>query len=121
MAEVTMHGAEIAWTKHVSLVKTKTGYSARCKKGLWRVDATTKAQAEKEGRYYFVQYFMDGEYAMLEENKEKHKCAKGFISMDASFLHESGKGAWPIITVRFALEDWKARDAFIKHFKGDRK
>ena len=121
MAEVTMCDAEIAWTKHVSLVKTKTGYSARCKKGLWRVDATTKAQAEKEGRYYFVQYFMDGEYAMLEENKEKHKCVKGFIRMDASFLHESGKGAWPIITVRFALEDWKARDAFIKHFKGDRK
>ena len=70
MAEVTMHGAEIAWTKHTSLVKTKTGYSAKCKKGLWRVDAPTKEQAEKEGRYYFSQYFLDGEYAMLEEAKK---------------------------------------------------
>ena len=67
MDEVTMREADEAWTKQVFLIKTKTGYSARCKKGMWRVDAPTKEQAEKEGRHYFAQYFMDGEYAMLEE------------------------------------------------------
>lgn len=43
-------------------------------------------------------------------------CEHGFIGMDASFIHEPNEGSWPIVTVRFALNDWKARDAFMKHF-----
>jgi hypothetical protein len=44
-------------------------------------------------------------------------CEHGFISMDASFIYESEVGAHPIVTVRFALEDWESRDAFVKHFR----
>ena len=46
------------------------------------------------------------------------KCCKlGFIGMDSSFIHESKVGAHPIVTVRFALDDWKSRDEFVKHFR----
>ena len=44
-------------------------------------------------------------------------CEHGFIGMDASFIHEAEVGAHPIVTVRFALEDWESRDAFVEHFR----
>ena len=51
-----------AYKKWVSVRKCKDGrYTFTCKKGLWMVNAP-KEQAEAEARYYFVQYFMDGEY-----------------------------------------------------------
>lgn len=50
-------------------------------------------------------------------NKAAVCCEHGFIGMDASFIHEYGVGAHPIVTVRFALEDWESRDAFVKHFR----
>jgi len=43
--------------------KTKTGYTIKCKKGLWRVDAPSQRKAEQESHHYFAQYFADGEYA----------------------------------------------------------
>lgn len=46
-------------------------------------------------------------------------CEHRFIGMDASFIHEPEIGAHPIVTVRFALNDWEGRDAFIKHFRHD--
>lgn len=44
-------------------------------------------------------------------------CEHGFIGMDASYIYESGVGSHPIVTVKFALEDWASRDAFVKHFR----
>jgi hypothetical protein len=46
----------------------------------------------------------------------KKCCEHGFIGMDASFIFDPETGAHPIVTVRFALEDWRSRDAFIKYF-----
>ena len=43
--------------------KTKTGYTIKCKKGLWRVDAPSKRKAESEAMHYFAQYYADGEYS----------------------------------------------------------
>src|SRR4030067_1736322 len=46
------------------------------------------------------------------------KCVEHrFIGMNASFIHEPEVGAWPIVTVRFALDDWQSRGAFLKHFQ----
>ena len=42
--------------------KTKHGYMVKCRKGLWRVDAPTKEDAEREAQHYFALYFGDGEY-----------------------------------------------------------
>lgn len=42
--------------------KNKNGYSIRCKKRLWCVDAPTLEEAEREARRYFITYLMDGEY-----------------------------------------------------------
>lgn len=44
-------------------------------------------------------------------------CEHGFIGMDAGFIFEPEVGAHPIVTVRFAIEDWESRDAFVKHFR----
>ena len=44
-------------------------------------------------------------------------CELNFIGMDSSFIHEPEVGAHPIVTVRFALDDWKSRDEFVKHFR----
>ena len=37
--------------------------------------------------------------------------------MEPGFIHESGVGTHPTVTVWFAIEDWKSRDAFVKHFQ----
>ena len=42
--------------------KTKHGYSIRCKKGLWGIDAPTEEEAEREAMHYFMLYLADGEY-----------------------------------------------------------
>jgi hypothetical protein len=51
-----------AYKKWVSIRKNKTGYTIKCKKGLWRVDCQNKRRAEVEAKHYFAQYFSDGEY-----------------------------------------------------------
>ena len=38
------------------------GFEINCKKGLWGVCAPTEKQALNEAKYYFRQYFEDGEY-----------------------------------------------------------
>jgi hypothetical protein len=43
-------------------------------------------------------------------------CEHGFIGMDASFIFEPEIGCHPIVTVRFALNNWESRDAFVKYF-----
>lgn len=53
---------DAAYARFTVARKTSTGYSVKCTKGLWRVDAPSKTKAESEARYYFGQYFMDGEY-----------------------------------------------------------
>lgn len=53
---------DTAYKKFTSTKKTTTGYSVKCKKGFWRVDAKSKTIAEVQARHYFVQYYMDGEY-----------------------------------------------------------
>jgi len=45
--------------------KTKNGYEIECKFGLWGVMAPTKKEAEKEAKYYFSQYKLDGEYSSI--------------------------------------------------------
>ena len=50
------------YKKHTKTVKSGSGYAAKCKKGLWRVDAPTKEEADREGMHYFAQYWADGEY-----------------------------------------------------------
>ena len=57
------HNMEEAYKIWTSTRKTKNGYTVKCKKGLWRVDAPSKRKAEQEARHYFAQYFTDGEYA----------------------------------------------------------
>lgn len=57
-----MSELESAYKKWTVTRQTKTGYSVRCKKGLWRVDAPDLESADREGRNYFWQYFTDGEY-----------------------------------------------------------
>jgi hypothetical protein len=51
-----------AFEKFTTISKTKNGFSARCKKGLWGVDAPTKEACLKEAKRYFMQYYFDGEY-----------------------------------------------------------
>ena len=51
-----------AYKKFTKRRKTAHGYSVKCSLGLWGVTAPTKAQAEREGKHYLVQYFSDGEY-----------------------------------------------------------
>ena len=40
----------------------------RCRLGLWSVEATNLAVAEREARHYWVQYWKDGEYDSLLSN-----------------------------------------------------
>jgi len=44
--------------------KKKEGdrFCINCKKGLWGVTASTREEAMREARHYFIQYYMDGEY-----------------------------------------------------------
>jgi hypothetical protein len=51
-----------AFKKFTTISKTKNGFRARCKKGLWKVDAPTKEACLKEAEYCFMRYFFDGEY-----------------------------------------------------------
>lgn len=53
---------EAAFRKWTTTRKTKYGYSVRCKKGFWGVDAPTLEEAEREAHRYFMQYFAYGEY-----------------------------------------------------------
>jgi hypothetical protein len=48
--------------------RRRNGRTIRCRLGLWRVDATTVEQAEREARHYWVQYHADGEYRSLLSN-----------------------------------------------------
>lgn len=59
-----MENAFKTWT---TTRKTKHGYSIRCKKGFWGVDASTREEAEREAKYYFAQYFADGEYSRIRK------------------------------------------------------
>jgi len=40
----------------------------RCRLGLWSVEASNLAVAEREAKHYWVQYHADGEYASLLSN-----------------------------------------------------
>jgi hypothetical protein len=37
-------------------------FTIQCKKGLWGVEAPNEQEAEREAKYYFFQYYRDGEY-----------------------------------------------------------
>jgi hypothetical protein len=53
---------DAAYKKFTKTRKTKHGYNVKCSKGLWSITAPTKDQAIREGKHYFIQYYMDGEY-----------------------------------------------------------
>lgn len=57
--------------KWVKFKKTKYGWEANCKKGLFGVTAPTKEIAENEAKHYFIQYWADGEY--IEDPEERKR------------------------------------------------
>jgi hypothetical protein len=48
--------------------RSRNGCTIQCRLGLWRVDAATVEQAEREARHYWTQYHADGEYDSLLSN-----------------------------------------------------
>lgn len=53
---------EDAFKKNTTYKKTRSFHEITCNKSLWAVCSLTKAQAEREARHYFAQYYADGEY-----------------------------------------------------------
>ena len=53
---------EKAFKKNTSSRKRNGRYTIKCKRGFWSVTCPKKELAEREARYYFIQYYMDGEY-----------------------------------------------------------
>ena len=41
---------------------SKNGTSIECKKGLWGVTSSTPEETDNQARWYFYQYWKDGEY-----------------------------------------------------------
>lgn len=62
MEESERKAGEMNFKKYTTTRKTKDGYSITCKKGLWKVHAPTKEQAECEAERYLLAYLSDGEY-----------------------------------------------------------
>ena len=64
MSDITLQIIKLCESYHenTDTYKTKNGYSIRCKKGLWAVEAPTEDKASIEAMHYFRQYYADGEY-----------------------------------------------------------
>lgn len=52
--------------KATKVTEKKGRHTIKCRKGLWAVDAPSKAAAIKEALHYFFQYYNDGEYKDYE-------------------------------------------------------
>lgn len=55
------------------VIKTKlpnNRVEIECPLGLWSFNGKDNEQTENEAKYYFMQYFSDGEYDKLIQNKE---------------------------------------------------
>lgn len=48
--------------KNVIIKKTKKGWIAECKKGLFSINGNSEDLVRSEAMHYFVQYQKDGEY-----------------------------------------------------------
>ena len=70
-----MSDIDIAFEENTTIKKSDHGYKVDCKKGFWGVSAPTKEAALSEARYYFMQYYRDGEYSQYGTKKmsEAHK------------------------------------------------
>lgn len=55
--------------ENVRYTKSFYCHKFECKLGLWSVECKTKEDAEREARYYFMQYDADGEYDGTEQEK----------------------------------------------------
>lgn len=55
--------------------RSRGGRTVQCRRGLWRVDAQTAEQAEREARHYWAQYYIDGEYnELLSQQNPQNIC-----------------------------------------------
>lgn len=48
--------------ENVNQTKNDDTYLFSCKKGMWSVCSPDEARARSEAKYYFTQYWLDGEY-----------------------------------------------------------
>jgi hypothetical protein len=66
MNEEEINKIQAAFDKNVTIKKTKHGYSSRCNKGLFGVDAKSLDAVKKESMHYFMQYYRDSEYDQIK-------------------------------------------------------